>query len=71
MSNLSYAYQNFIWRLEAITPTSATCTFKFRSFDPLKRSPKRSTGDVRKFSVAWLGSSADGEDESPDANDMY
>lgn len=71
MSNLSYAYQNFIWRLEAITPTSTTSSFKFRSFDPLKRSPKRSTGDVRKFSVSWLGSGADGEDEAPDANDMY
>jgi hypothetical protein len=71
MSNLSRAYHNFIWRLEGITPTNSTSGLRFRNFDPLKRSPKRSTGDVRKFSVAWLGSRADGEDESPDANDMY
>lgn len=49
--------QNFVYRVEAIDPTSALCRRKFRSNDSaVTVSPSTSAGMVRSFNVFWESS---------------
>lgn len=51
--------RNFVWRIEAITPTCTTLDEAFHEVDPLAIEPQQAAGLTRAFWVEWLRSDAE------------
>ena len=58
-TSLHRIYDNFIWRIETITPTYTSRHGGFRSFDPTKETVGANSGSLRKFFVEWNDSGKD------------
>ena len=58
---LHRVHDNFIWRIEGLTPTSTRSRRKFRSLDRQTPRPGEHFGVTRGFRVQRLGSGADVE----------
>ncbi len=56
-STLNRVLQNFVWRMDAITPTDATIIGqnRFIQTDPFRIDPEQSSGLTRHYSVLWMG----------------
>jgi len=54
-------YKNFIYRIEAITPTDSTIGRGYRFVSPRDFDPDEAQGVARSFTVYWDGSDADME----------
>jgi hypothetical protein len=50
---------NFYWRIEGTSPTNQISTNRFRAIDPIKKTPRKHSGDIRAFYVARNGSDED------------
>ncbi len=57
----SQVYDNFIWRLESITPTNQIPRKNFSFLDNAELDPAVSTGVIRAFELYWEGSDPDHE----------
>ena len=55
--SLALVYENFIWRLETLTPTESACNERFRYVDP--EALDLENARHRSFSVFWESSDAD------------
>ncbi len=53
------AYRNFVWRLEAIAPTSTSVTDKKFRFNGRRIEDAQASGTIRNFQLFWLGSDSD------------
>jgi len=60
-NELLSVYQNFVWRMESITPTCTKSAESFQRMDPQITDPSESTALTRSFSVAYDGSGRAGE----------
>lgn len=65
-TTLHRVMQNFVWRLEAITPTSDISSKPFLSLDRTKTNEGDSAGLERSFLLSWLGRGPEEE-----ATDQY
>lgn len=58
-TTLDKIFQNFIYRIEAITPTSNICGKNFNRLDPKQIALNESAGLERNFVITYLGSDSD------------
>ena len=63
MSDLSSTVENFIWRIENISPTNPIPDRPFRYAPEKNFDPDKSKGVARVFEIFWLGSGEDGAGE--------
>jgi hypothetical protein len=63
MSNLSSTIENFIWRIENITPTDPVPDRGWKYVPEQTFDPDKTKGVARVFEIFWLGSGEDGAGE--------
>ena len=66
-TKLHHVFQNFIYRIESITPTSTICGKNFYRLDTKQIAIDESSGLERSFIISWLGS---GDDDIPTDQDI-